>query len=266
MRLVSSHRSRVRNPPIALKIGLPVSLCVAILFGCGGGSGVPPPPPPGAIPAGQSIGTGGVSGRVLFKGTAPPRRAISMSGEAACHKPGSETYTEDLIVNADGTLRNVHVHVVSGLGDRVFAPPAAPAVMDQQGCTFAPHLLAVQTDQVIEFRNSDPVVHNVHALSTVNRTFNRSLSARGQTFKRYFSKPDIVKVRCDIHAWMACYVAVGANPFQAVTGEDGAFTLEGLPAGTYEIEAWHETLGMARQSVTLGDSERRAIEFSLARP
>jgi plastocyanin len=267
MNHVSMHRSHGgRHPTVAIEIGATLLLSAALLFGCGGGSGVPPPPPPGAIAAGQSIGTGGVSGRVLFKGTPPPRRAISMSGEAACRKPGGETYTEELIVNGDGTLRNVYIRVSSGLGDRVFAPPAVPGVVDQQGCTFTPHLLAVQTDQVIEFRNSDPVVHNVHALSTLNRTFNLSLSARGQVLKRYFSTPDVVKIRCDIHVWMSAYVAVGANPFQMVTGEDGAFALDGLPAGTYEIEAWHETLGTARQTVTLADGERGAIEFSFARP
>ena len=231
---------------------------------CGGGASEPPAPPAGAIPAGASIGSASVSGRVLFRGTPPERRPITMSGEAACHRPGSETYAEDLVVNPDGTLRNVFVHVVSGLGERVFAAPATAAAMDQAGCVFSPHLLAVQTDQVIEFRNSDPVVHNVHAQSALNRTFNVSLSKSGTLTRRYFSKPDVVRIRCDIHAWMSAYVAVGANPFQAVTGEDGAFALNGLPAGTYEIEGWHETLGAARRTVTLREGESQSIEISLA--
>lgn len=189
-----------------------------------------------------------------------------MSGEAACHRPGSEALSEEVIVNPDGTLRNVLVHVVSGLGDRAFAPPSEPAVMDQKGCLFLPHLLPAQTLQVIEFRNSDPVSHNVRAVARSNRGFNISMSGKGRGVRRYFSTPEVVKIRCDIHAWMGAYVAVEAHPYHAVTGEGGAFALPGLPAGTYEIEAWHETLGAARRTAALADGEARTVEFTFGAP
>ncbi len=185
-----------------------------------------------------------------------------MSGEAACRKHGTETLSEEIVVNPGGTLGNVYVHVVSGLGDRVFAPPVKAATLDQIGCRFVPHLLAVQANQVILFRNSDPVVHNVRAVAKENPTFNVSMSGQGRTVRRFFPHPEVVRIRCDIHAWMGSFIAIDGGPFHAVTGEDGSFALAGLPAGTYVIEAWHETLGTARQTVTLREGEHHALEFT----
>jgi len=175
-----------------------------------------------------------------------------MSGEAACRRAGPEAFSEDVIVNADGTMRNVYVHIVSGLGTRVFAPPRAPAEMDQERCLFVPHVLAAQTGQVIVFKNSDTAVHNVRAIARANPTFN-------------VSKAEVVRIKCDIHAWMGASIAVDDSPFHAITGDGGAFSLTGLPAGTYVVEAWHETLGTTRQTVSLADGGRGALEFSFGR-
>ncbi len=184
-----------------------------------------------------------------------------MSSEAACHRPGVETLSEDVIVSAGGGLRNVYVHVVSGLGDRTFAPPPSPAVMDQVGCMFVPHVLDVQAGQVITFKSSDPVLHNVRAVARKNRTFNVSMPRKGKTVDRHFSEPEVVAIRCDVHAWMSAYVAVEGHPFHQVTGDDGSFALRGLPAGEYVVEAWHEKLGALRETVTAAEGEMRAIQF-----
>lgn len=235
----------------------------AVLLACGGPADQPPPPPAGAIPAGQAIGTGSIGGRVLFRGTPPPRHPITMSGEASCRRSGGQAQSEEVIVNDDGTLRNVYVHVVSGLGSRVFAPPSSPAEVDQKGCMFVPHVVAAQTNQMILFKNSDPAVHNVRAHPARNVAFNVSMSGQGRTSRRYFTQPEVVPIRCDIHAWMSAFIAVGDSPFQAVTGDGGRFNLDGLPAGEYLVEAWHEKLGTARQTLTLSDGERREVTFTL---
>ncbi|MFQ5877462.1 MAG: carboxypeptidase regulatory-like domain-containing protein [Acidobacteriota bacterium] len=246
-----------RLPPLAAAL-----LGGALLGGCGGGAGEPPPPPPGAIGPGQSIGSASIAGRVLFRGTPPERRTLKMSGEPACAKSGATALSEEVIVNPDGSLRNVYVHVVSGLGERVFAPPREPAEMDQRGCIFVPHVLSVQTDQLIVFKSSDPVVHNVRAVTGRNRAFNVSMSGHGRTVRRFFPEPEVVGIRCDIHAWMSAWIAVSDNPFHAVTGESGRFELRGLPAGTYEVEAWHERFGSVRRSVTVAQGEKREIEIA----
>jgi plastocyanin len=187
-----------------------------------------------------------------------------MSGEAVCHRSENPPLSEDLIVNPDGTLRNVFVQVVAGLGDRVFAPPAAAAEMDQRGCVFIPHVLAVQANQIIVFKNGDPAAHNVRAVTQRNRPFNISMSTQGRTVRRFFSEPEVVKIRCDIHAWMGAWIPVASHPFFAVTGEDGAFRIAGLPAGAYTVEAWHETLGKASRTATIAEGESHEITFTFA--
>src|SRR5215468_8204540 len=121
----SSSRARGARAATFVAIAALAAVC-----GCSGQPAAPPPAPPGAIPAGRSIGSGAIEGRVLFEGTPPARRPIRMGSEAACHRPGVEPLNEDIVVSPGGALRNVLVHVVSGLGDRVFAPPATAAVMD----------------------------------------------------------------------------------------------------------------------------------------
>jgi len=238
-------------------------LLVLLVAACGGPAG-PPPPPAGAITAGEAIGSGVVAGRVLFEGTPPPRKPIRMAGETVCHHPDHPSLSEDIIVGPDGSLRNVFVQVTSGLGDRVFAPRAEPAVMDQQGCLFIPHVVPAQVNQVVVFKNSDPIAHNVRSVSTRNRPFNLSMSTQGRSAQRFFSAPEFVKIRCDIHAWMNAWVPVAAHPFFAVTADDGVFAIPGLPAGEYTIEAWHETLGQQSRTVVVTDGARHEISFTFA--
>lgn len=262
---MNGHRRSPHRTSRTLPAGVALTVIIALSVldqGCGGSPGKPAPPPAGAIPAGESIGDSSVSGRVLFLGEPPERKELNMSGEAACRKPGDVALSEDLIVNDNGTLRNAYVHIVSGLGDRVFAPPATELQMDQRGCMFIPHLLAASSNQIIAFKSSDTVVHNVRTISKLNPRFNVSMAGRGRTVRRFFPQPEIVQIRCDIHAWMSAYIAVSDNPFHAVTGEDGAYSIKGLPAGTFEIEVWHERLGTSRQSVTLGEGEREDLDFS----
>jgi len=275
----------VRRAPVGIGVRSAAAACAllgaAIALACGGGgdaskggSAEAPPPAspapaaPGAIPAGQSIGSAAVTGRTLFTGKAPKRRPIAMSADPGCKHPGGgEALSDDVLIGADGALQNVWVRVVSGLGEKAFAPPAEPVTLDQSGCTFTPHVATAQAGQTILFKNGDTVAHNVHALPKANPGFNMTLPPGGKPSERRFTKPEAVRVKCDIHPWMASWVLVHDAPFQSLTGEDGRFAIRGLPAGTYEIEAWHERLGAAaRQTVTLGDGEERAIEFSFAPP
>jgi len=235
---------------------------VLLLLGvsCEPKGSTPPPPPPGAIPAGQSIGSASVSGRVVLD-VPPPRRETIRITEANCrHAQSEQPLTESVVGNPDGTLRNVIVHVRLGLGDRVFAPPG-PAILDQKGCVYVPHVIAVQANQLITFVNSDPTLHNVHAVTKVNPAFNVGMAVKGQKVSRFFPKPEVVKMKCDVHSWMQSFIGVFDNPFHSVTGDGGTFELKGLPAGTYEVEAWHETYGTRTLSVTLADGERKRIEF-----
>ena len=235
-----------------------------VLAGCGGPADAPPAVPANAIPAGVTLGTAVVDGRVLFSGTAPPPEEIRTGSDAACrHKQESPPRREDLVTGPEGGLQHAFVHVASGLGERVFAPPAEPVTLDQMGCVYRPHVVGVQVGQPLRVVNSAPTLHNVHTMSKENRPFNFGMPVEGQQVTKHFAKPEVmVKAKCDVHPWMSSWIGVSPHPFFQVTGPDGAFALRGLPAGTYEIEVWHESLGTRRETVTLQDGETRSLTFT----
>lgn len=138
-------------------------------------------------------------------------------------------------------LRNVLVYVSKGLEGRKFDAPKVPAVIDQVGCHYVPHVLAMMTGQELQVVNGDSTLHNVDFQARINPRFNIGQPAKGMVEKRRITRPEMaVLVKCQVHAWMNAYVHVLDHPFYAVTGADGSFTLRGLPPGTYDISVWHE--------------------------
>ena len=222
----------------------------------------PPELPPDAVAAGTIMGNASIEGRVMYLGTPPDPGHIDMRSDVACHRKRPDgAHRENLLVNSDGSLRNVFVHVAEGI-DKFFAPPETPVRLNQQGCIYEPRVIGMQVGQPLLIVNSDPTLHNVHSVSETNAPFNFGMAVEGQTSTRYFHAEEItVKLKCDVHPWMSAYVGVVSHPYHAVTGERGSFLLEGLAAGEYVVEAWHEDLGVVRQSVVVGEGERATVAF-----
>jgi plastocyanin len=165
-------------------------------------------------------------------------------------EPGATS--EQLVAGPGGGLKNVFVYVKDGLGNRTYAVPTTPVLLNQKGCRYVPHVFGVQAGQTFQIANSDATLHNVHAVPKANREFNFGQPPKVPPVDRVFDKPEIgAPVRCDVHGWMNAYVNVVPHPFFAVTNDDGTFEIKGLPAGTYTVELWHEQLGTQSQSVTV---------------
>ena len=204
-----------------------------------------------------------VSGKVAFEGASPSREKIKMAADPVCLQQHKEpVLSEDIVVN-NGALQNVVVYVKEGLSGKVFPAPTTPAVIDQQGCQYHPHVLAIQVGQPLEIRNSDSTLHNINAQPKLNKRFNIAQPTKGMKTTKTFDKSEApVPFKCNVHPWMAAYAIVLDHPFFGVTGEDGSFTLKGLPAGTYTLEAWHEKLGTQTAQVTVADGESKSVNFS----
>ncbi len=207
-------------------------------------------------------GTVSLRGTVKVQGTVPAARPINMAADPSCAKQhSSPAMSQEIMADTKGDLQNVVVFVSDGLGDRTFEPPSQPAVIEQKGCMYTPHVLAVRASQHLEVVNSDPTLHNIHPLPANNREWNKA-EAPGTTTEETFSREEIaIPIKCNVHPWMRSYVAVFNHPYFAVTGKDGSFDLGNLPPGTYTIKAWHEKLGTASQQVTIGANETKHVEF-----
>jgi len=245
----------------------------ASIVACGGGSSETSsksaePSAPAGTPAGQKVDTataGDVKGTVTMDGTAPKNEPIKMNADPVCVKENKNPqFQETYMVGADGkSLQNVFVYVKDGLGNYVYDMPTGPAQIDQKECRYHPHVFGMRVGQTLEIVNSDPTLHNIHALPKGNQEFNTGQPIQGmKTTHTFTAKEVMVPFKCDVHGWMNAYVGVLDHPYYATTDKDGKFELKSLPPGTYTIEAWHEKLGTMTQSVTVGQKESKEVNFT----
>jgi carboxypeptidase family protein len=144
-----------------------------------------------------------------------------------------------------------------------FPAPTTPVEIDQQGCNYTPHIVAMQANQPLKIKNNDDTLHNIHPRPTVNAEFNIGQPRKGMESTKTFDKKEVMfPVGCDVHPWMRAYISVLDHPFYAVTKEDGTFEIKGLPPGDYEVEAYHEKLKTQTQKVTVKAGEPAKVDFA----
>lgn len=207
-----------------------------------------------------------VTGSVKFSGTAPEREPISMAADPTCSAAHPDpVLSENVVVNDNGTLRNVFVYVKEGLEGKTFPVPTAPVTMDQKGCQYNPHVFGIQVGQPLEIINSDNTLHNVHSLAEKSKQFNLGMPLQGMKVTKKYESPEVMaKFKCDVHPWMNAYAGVLTHPFFAASGADGTFAIKDLPAGSYVIEAWHEQYGAQTQNITVADGVPATVEFTFS--
>ncbi|MBS4028704.1 MAG: hypothetical protein KGZ58_08700 [Ignavibacteriales bacterium] len=204
------------------------------------------------------IFAGNISGKINFKGAAPKQVAIKMNADAKCVKlhSGKPVMSEQVVVNPNNTLRWAFVYVKNGPKKPA---PKTPVVLDQKGCMYSPHVAGIQAGQPLEITNSDATLHNVHALPKNSSQFNIAQPKQGMKMTKSFEKPEqMVKIKCEVHNWMASYFGVMENPYFAVSDDTGKFEIKDVPAGEYEVVAWHEKFGEQTMKVKVTDKAAAA--------
>ena len=227
----------------------------ALLFGCGSeqgkeasGAGDKTAPPP-AGPVGR------IRGFVRLQGDAPaPTFDPITENQSTC---GDRAALSRLAVGKEKGVQNTFVFLDGVKSDENFRPRES-LLVDQKNCQYAPHMLVVPVGSMIDITNSDSILHNVHGQQITDEgsktLFNIAQPVRGQrtTVESPLTTPGIVFLTCEAgHPWMSGYVFVANHPFVAVTGEDGQFVIENVPAGTYRIKMWHEGVRLKRNIKTL---------------
>jgi plastocyanin len=204
-----------------------------------------------------------VAGTVKFDGPAPKRTVLSMVKEPTCaaiHK--TPPLAEDVVVGPDGALENVVIYISEGLPDMVWDAPPTPVTLSQDGCTYSPHVIALQTGQKLRIVNADKTSHNIHPMPSGNVEWNKSQPSGVPPFEESFARQEIgIPVKCNVHSWMRAYISVLRHPFFSVSNEKGSFQIKNLPPGNYTVTAWHEKLGTSTQKITAAAGESKTLQF-----
>ena len=204
-----------------------------------------------------------VAGTVKFDGPAPKRTVLSMLKEPSCaaiHK--TPPLAEDVVVGPDGALENVVIYISEGLPDMVWDAPPTPVTLSQDGCTYTPHVIALQTGQKLRIVNDDKTSHNIHPMPSGNVEWNKSQPSGVPPFEESFARQEIgIPVKCNVHSWMRAYISVLRHPFFSVSNEKGSFQIKNLPPGNYTVTAWHEKLGTSTQKITASAGESKTLQF-----
>jgi plastocyanin len=219
--------------------------------------------------AGVAVADSTITGTVTFDGKARTLPPLAMDADPACAKKHSAPVANEMLVLGNGnTMGNIMVWVSKGLpAGTTWPAPKTPVVLDQRGCQYQPHVMGIMVGQPYKILNSDGILHNVHTLPKINRSFNKPMPPTLKEVSTTFDKEEpVFHTKCDVHPWMSAWVAVFTHPFFSVTSSDGKFTISGLDPGTYEITAWHEKLGTQKASVTVAASGTKTQDFKFAMP
>ncbi|MBI2896736.1 MAG: hypothetical protein HYY06_24480 [Deltaproteobacteria bacterium] len=229
----------------------------------GEGEAAPPPEPTKNVdPPPAANGTGTIHGKVAFTGTRPTPTPLERDQDPFCGR--TPMNDEQVVVNDNATLRNAIVHLTRGVSGN-YPPPPAHVGVEQHDCMYRPRAQAMVAGQTLEVKNGDQTLHNVHTYQGTETLFNRAQIAGAPAIEREITDYEgIISLKCDVHGWMAGWIMVLNHPFFSTTGEDGTFTIENVPVGTYTIESWHEKLGRKTAEVTVTRDGTAEVDLSYA--
>jgi plastocyanin len=211
--------------------------------------------------------TGQISGTVKLDGTAPHQKPIDMSKDPACAqvRGGAPATAENVVVGPNGGLANVVVYISEGLTGNEAAIPSQPATIDQKGCVYVPHVVALGVGQHMTVLNSDKTAHNIHPQPSPtggNAQWNKSQTVGAGPIEVAWTNQEVaIPVKCNIHPWMRGYIAVVKGPF-GLSNDTGSFKLDNVPPGSYTLTAWQETYGTQTQKVTVTAGKPATTDFT----
>ena len=196
-------------------------------------------------------GAGAITGRIVFRGTAPTRQVIPNKDVDVCGDPREDTL---IAVGPDGGVANTLVYLAEVKSGKAWPVAAKPAELANVKCRFQPEIQVIAPGSIAVV-NKDPVLHNTHGYYGKRTAFNTALPNQNQSIDAELLKTGTVRVDCDAHGWMEGWIFVRDNPYYAITGADGTFTIGDVPPGAYKLVVLQPYAALVEQQVTVGSGQ-----------
>jgi len=208
---------------------------------------------------------GSLSGKAIFKGdNIPQDETLTLTSEQdLC---GDTLPAKKYVINSNKEIKNVIVYLADIRAGR--KTPPDPVIIDNIICAFEPLVSVGFLGNVVINRNTDPVLHNFHGYIRKRTTYNIAIPEKGMDVERQMKGLGLMTLRCNPHPWMRAYVYIFNHPYAAVTNEKGEFSIIDIPAGSYEVRAWHEGFGdisLGKAMVKAGNGTRGSVISASAR-
>jgi Carboxypeptidase regulatory-like domain len=215
--------------------------------------------PAQAYEEGTVSGGGSITGKVAFNGTPGTRKVIPTKDLEVCGGPYEQTLIQ---VGPDKSVQNAVVYLVDIAKGKAWPAQAKTPEVDNVKCKFEPNIQVIRAGK-LDVVNSDPMLHNTHGYYGRRTAFNLALPNQGQRIPVDLPRPGEVRIDCDAHGWMEGWIYVVDNPYYAVTGADGKFSISNVPAGNYKLVAVHPFTGPNEQSVTVAAGKPTDLNIEL---
>jgi len=216
----------------------------------------------GSTAVAAAANTGTIKGVVRLTGKAPGNPVIRMGMDPMCVKVNAGKRVVDEIVATDdkGDLANAFVKLE---GSFPATPvPTTPVLIDQRGCIYQPRVVGARVGQTLRVKNSDNLLHNVHSSSAKGNSFNVGQPVAGIQSDFRLKDEEMLHLKCDVHRWMSAWVGIVSHPYFAVSGADGSFAINNVPAGKHTISVWHERFGSSKQTVDVKPGAASTVTFT----
>ena len=204
-------------------------------------------------------GGGSIEGQVIYKGPVQTRKIIPNKDVEVCGGIREEALIE---VGPNQEVQNAAVYLVDVAKGKAWPPAGKPPELDNIKCEFVPHVQVIPAGP-LDVVNKDPVLHNSHGYYGNRTAFNMAQPNQGQSIPTELTRAGTVRVDCDAHGWMEGWIYVVDNPYYALTGADGKFSITDVPPGTYKLVAIQSFTGPVEQSVTVASGKPTTLTIEL---
>jgi len=208
----------------------------------------------------QVANGGAIKGKVTYTGSVPTRKIIPTKDQEVC---GGIRDEPQVIVGPDSGVLDAIVYLKEVPKGKRWDKPKKTPTINNRKCNFEPHVQVMPAGMNLAILNSDPVLHNTHGFLIKATVFNVAMPKQGMRVERPIRKPGIVRVECDAHGWMLAWIYAADNPYYAVTGKDGTFSIPAVPPGEYIMVVWQEHTGSMEMPVIVKSNETVTVPVEI---